>query len=207
MLHADRGVVVDVAQLAHRVRACLRHRRRRQEVVRRRARRLEEQPLHRADAAVGPERQQHQRHRRAVVAVVARCSPTSPGRSRATDRRRSASSSARRRGTRCSTCLALVAPEVVARTTRRPIALVLVSVAVSGPHVYTALSVSACTSSLPPGSTWNIQPRTISTPSAGRPRRTWRRSQTLGERPRRPVADQVADASPSTSTTPTIINR
>ena len=74
--HALGGVVVVVAQLAHRVGALLGHRGRRQEVVRRRARRLEEQPLHRRDAAVGPVRQQHQRHRRAVLAVVARCSPT-----------------------------------------------------------------------------------------------------------------------------------
>ena len=78
VLHTDLGVVVDVAQRPHRVGRLLRHRRRRQEVIRRGARRLEEEPLHRADAAVGPERQQHQRHRRAVVAVLAAVLPRRP---------------------------------------------------------------------------------------------------------------------------------
>ena len=68
--HPGAGVELGVAQLAYRVGAGLRHRRRRHEVVRRRARRLEEQTLHRTDASVGPERQQHQRHRRAVAAVA-----------------------------------------------------------------------------------------------------------------------------------------
>ncbi len=71
MLHPDRSVVVDVPQLAHGIRGTLRHRRRRQEVVRRGARRLEEEALHRRDAAVGPVRKQHQGHRGAVLTVVA----------------------------------------------------------------------------------------------------------------------------------------
>ena len=70
LAHPDRGIGVLVPQLTHRVRRLLRHRGDGQEVVRRRTGRLEEQPFHRADAPVGPVRQQHQRHRRAVLAVV-----------------------------------------------------------------------------------------------------------------------------------------
>ncbi len=78
VLHAQELEVRDAAgdvetrvgQAAHRV-----ARRRRElggvdEVVGRRRRRLEVEALHRADAAVGPVRQEHQGHRRAVLAFA-----------------------------------------------------------------------------------------------------------------------------------------
>ena len=49
-----------------------------EEVERRRGRRLEEQALHRADAAVGPVRQEHQRHRRAVAVDLLLVLPERP---------------------------------------------------------------------------------------------------------------------------------
>ena len=70
MLDADVGLVVGVTQLTYRVGGVVRHRRGREEVVRRGTRRLEVEAFHRGDAAVGPERQQHQRHRRSVFAVA-----------------------------------------------------------------------------------------------------------------------------------------
>ena len=76
--HADGGVAVGVAQLADRIRAVGGHRRCSDEVIRRRARRLEEQALATADAAVCPVREEHQRHRRAVSAVVAVVLPQRP---------------------------------------------------------------------------------------------------------------------------------
>ena len=72
------GVVVHVAELAHGIRRALGHRGRRQEVVRRRSGRFEEQAFHRRDAAVGPERQQHQGHRRAVLTVLGVVLPQRP---------------------------------------------------------------------------------------------------------------------------------
>ena len=59
---------------------------------------LEVQALHRADAAVGPERQQHQRHRRAVAVVLLLVLPHGPATAVAPGR--GGPSSARCRGTR-----------------------------------------------------------------------------------------------------------
>ena len=70
VLHPNLGIVVDVSQLAHRIRRAFRDRRGSDEVVRRGARGLEEEALHRANTAIGPVRQQHQGHRRAVLTVV-----------------------------------------------------------------------------------------------------------------------------------------
>ena len=68
---ADVGVVVDVAQLAHRVRTVLAHRRYRQEVIRRGRRCFEEDAFLTRDASIGPVRQEHQRHRGAVLSGLA----------------------------------------------------------------------------------------------------------------------------------------
>ena len=67
--HARVDVAVLVGQPPDRVRRLLGPGRRGEEVVRRGAGGLEVQALHRADAAVGPERQEHERHRRAVARV------------------------------------------------------------------------------------------------------------------------------------------
>ncbi len=64
--HPFLGDRVVITQFAHWVAALFRHCSSSDEVIRRRACGFEKQPLHRTDASLCPEWQQHERHRRSV---------------------------------------------------------------------------------------------------------------------------------------------